>query len=115
MASSAGSSDSSSWTKTSRIGVLGHELRRHDPGRGLVGADLVHLLPAGHAQGDHNAAAVLLDHLLGRHGQVLEAGDGAAQRGELRAVSRAFGQLVKGLAAHVVAGEHGVNHADQVH
>ena len=85
------------------------------PGRRLVGADLVDLLLAGHAEGHHDAAAVLLDQLLGRHGQVLEARDGAAQRGEARAVTGAFRQLVEGLAAHVVAGEHGVNHADQVH
>ena len=96
-------------------GGVGHELGRHDPGGRLVGADLVDLLLAGHAEGDHDPAALLLDQLLGRHGQVLEAGDGAADDGEAGAVARALGQLVERLGAHVVAGEHGVDHADQVH
>jgi hypothetical protein len=69
----------------------------------------------GHAEGDHDAAVVLLDQLLGRHGQVLEAGDGPADGGEPGPVPGALGQLVQRLRPHVIAGEHGVDHADQVH
>ncbi len=69
----------------------------------------------GHAEGHHDAAALVLDEPLAGHAQVLEPGHRPVHDLERRAVPRAAAQLVDGLGAHVVAGEHGVDHTDPVH
>ena len=45
----------------------GHQLGQHDALGGLVGADLVDGGPAGHAEGHHDPAVLLLDQALAGH------------------------------------------------
>ena len=70
--------DSSSWTNTSKIGVFVINSAVMIPVEASWAQTLSTCLPW-HAEGDHDPAALLCDHLLGRHGQVLEAEDGAAK------------------------------------
>ncbi len=77
--------------------------------------DLVDGLLARHPEGHDDAAALFLNQLLGRYRQILEAWDGTADGGEAGAVARALLERIERLAAHVVAGEHRVDHPDVVH
>ena len=80
-----------------------------------MGTDLVDGRPPGHAEGDHDGAALLLDESLALHAQVLDPGHGAPHDLEALAVAGTLFELGHGLGAHVEAGEHGVDHPDAIH
>ena len=90
----------------------GEQLGHHDALGRFVGALLVDRGAAGHTEGHHDGAVVLFDEVLGRHGEVLKAGDGLGDGDELLAVTGALGQFVEGRLSHVVASEHGVDDTD---
>ena len=78
-------------------------------------AHLVDRFLARHAQRHDDATAVFFNELLDGHRQSLKPGTVPADGREAGAVAGALLQRIERFPAHVVTGEHGVNHADCVH